>query len=108
MTVLPRVTWPSPPMAMAPARRTARIVVPCGSNFKLSLIVGRVSLSCVLEGGYGRKCGRGVGSQGGYRSGSWRCPRDPEVPARLEVLHWIQEDAKRRNAGRGAGARALP
>src|SRR6186713_1530491 len=30
MTVLPRVTWPSPPMATAPLRRTARIVVPCG------------------------------------------------------------------------------
>ena len=30
MTVLPRVTWPSPPMATAPLRRTARMVVPCG------------------------------------------------------------------------------
>src|SRR5688572_6932977 len=28
MTVLPRVTWPSPPRATAPLRRTARIVVP--------------------------------------------------------------------------------
>ena len=32
ITVLPSVTWPSPPMATAPLRRTARIVVPCGLN----------------------------------------------------------------------------
>src|SRR6185312_14363891 len=38
MTVLPRVTWPSPPMAMAPLRRTARIVVPCGLNWEVSLM----------------------------------------------------------------------
>src|ERR1700733_8489230 len=38
MTVLPRVTCPSPPMAMAPLRRTASIVVPCGSNRALSVI----------------------------------------------------------------------
>src|SRR5450631_2655516 len=51
MTVLPRVTWPSPPMAMAPARRTPRIVVPCGSNFELSLIVGRSAFpSCSRVG----------------------------------------------------------
>src|SRR5207342_2793798 len=30
ITVLPSVTWPSPPMATAPLRRTARMVVPCG------------------------------------------------------------------------------
>src|SRR5689334_6023224 len=36
ITVLPRVTWPSPPMATAPLRRTARMVVPCG--LKLSLM----------------------------------------------------------------------
>src|SRR5665213_3142888 len=92
-------------MATAPARRTARMVVPCGSNFKLSLIAELVSLSCVLEGGYGRKCGRGVGSQGGYKSGSWRCPHGPEAPARHEVRHWIQADARRRNGGRGADER---
>src|SRR5579863_4018058 len=32
MTVLPSVTCPSPPSAMAPRRRTARIVVAWGSN----------------------------------------------------------------------------
>src|SRR5262245_48252736 len=30
ITVLPSVTCPSPPMATAPLRRTARMVVPCG------------------------------------------------------------------------------
>src|ERR1700755_2767867 len=38
MTVLPRVTCPSPPTATAPSRRTARIVVPCGLNSNLSLM----------------------------------------------------------------------
>src|SRR6185312_2746339 len=38
MTVLPRVTWPSPPMAMAPLRRTARMVVPWGLNWGVSLM----------------------------------------------------------------------
>src|SRR6201994_4406289 len=32
MTALPRVTWPSPPIATAPLRRTATMVVPWGSN----------------------------------------------------------------------------
>src|SRR5256885_795696 len=36
MTVLPRVTWPSPPIATAPLRRTATMVVPWGSNPLLS------------------------------------------------------------------------
>src|SRR5579863_949505 len=35
MTVLPSVTWPSPPSAMAPLRRTARIVVEWGSKRSL-------------------------------------------------------------------------
>jgi hypothetical protein len=30
ITVLPSVTCPSPPIATAPLRRTARMVVPCG------------------------------------------------------------------------------
>jgi len=32
MTVLPSVTWPSPPTATRPSRRTQRIVVPWGSK----------------------------------------------------------------------------
>src|SRR5579871_6095276 len=39
MTVVPSVTWPSPPIATMPSRRTDRIVVPCGSK----LAIGRGS-----------------------------------------------------------------
>src|SRR6516162_2957286 len=38
MTVVPRVTWPSPPRAMAPLRRTPRMVVPCGSKWGRSFM----------------------------------------------------------------------
>src|SRR5215469_11703719 len=37
-TVLPSVTWPSPPMATAPLRRTPTMVVPCGLKPVVSVI----------------------------------------------------------------------
>src|SRR5579863_9889095 len=38
MTVLPRVTWPSPPRATVPLRRTPRMVVPWGLKTVRSLM----------------------------------------------------------------------
>src|SRR5882672_3584761 len=43
ITVAPRVTWPSPPRAMRPLRRTASMVVECGSKAWL------ISSPCVYK-----------------------------------------------------------
>ena len=102
ITVLPSVTWPSPPMATAPLRRTARMVVPCG----LKLSDHWRPTSCVSpEGGKRRRCGPGGRNQGACRSASWRCRRGRAAPARRANPYSIQADAWRKNGGTGADAR---
>src|SRR4051812_43989473 len=119
MTVLPRVTWPSPPIATAPLRRTATMVVPWGSNPLLSdigLLIcagnGPVpfrqapKLSSARGDGFCRRYGRGAGNQDGCKSGSSQYQRGPAAPARRANPHQIQEYAMQTNAGTGGGIRA--
>ena len=47
ITVLPSDTWPSPPTATTPLRRTERIVVPCSSV--MSGLASRAGMGCVVD-----------------------------------------------------------
>src|SRR5512137_712318 len=52
ITVLPSVTWPSPPMATRPLRRTHRIVVPWGSKLDiLGPLAPRPGVGSVVDAG---------------------------------------------------------
>src|SRR4029079_18606033 len=108
ITVLPRVTCPSPPMATAPLRRTANIVVPCGLNVSdMERLTFADLTTCVLpEGGKRRRCGPGGRNQGACRPGWWRCRHGRATPGRHANPYSIQEDGSRTNVGRGADTRA--
>src|ERR1700752_2853254 len=87
MTVLPRVTWPSPPMATAPLRRTPRIVVPWGLKTAGSLI-------SVRRGGDPQAADRQLNSS------LAACPRVCSVVDAGEVLEVkMSVDLRRRDVG---------